>query len=126
LANTTIRTDKTKSRVLRALSEGGSYTLAARAADVSRDALFRWKAEDEVFAAECADAIEQGTDRLEDVAIQRAVDGGSDTMLIFMLKGRRREKWGDKQQVEHSGAVTVATALDAATERLKKFEADGS
>jgi hypothetical protein len=121
MANTTIRTNENRMRVLRALANGGSYTKAADAAGVSRDALFRWKADDEDFNAQCLDAIEQGTDRLEDVAIQRAVEGSSDTMLIFTLKGRRREKWGDKQQVEHSGNVTVASALDAATERLKKL-----
>jgi hypothetical protein len=108
-------------RVLRALAQGGSFTLAAQAAGIARSTLFDWKADDEQFAAECADAIEQGTDRLEDVAIERAVSGNSDTMLIFTLKGRRRDKWGDKQQVEHSGNVTVASALDAATERLKKL-----
>lgn len=123
MAKPTIRTDENKVRVLRALAKGGSYTLAADAAGCSRDALFRWKADDEEFASQCLDAIEQGTDRLEDVAIERAVNGNSDTMLIFTLKGRRREKWGDKQQVEHSGNVTVASALDAATERLKKHGA---
>ena len=122
----TVRTDENRERILKALAKGGSYTLAAEACGMGRTALHAWLNDDEEFKAECLSAIEAGTDRLEDVAIQRAIDGGSDTMLIFTLKGRRREKWGDKQQVEHSGAVTVATALDAATERLKKFEADGS
>jgi hypothetical protein len=110
-------------RVLRALAKGGSLTLAADAAGMSRNALNMWRLADEEFAAEMADAIEQGTDRLEDVAVERAINGNSDTMLIFTLKGRRRDKWGDKQQVEHSGNVTVASALDAATERLKKHGA---
>lgn len=118
----TIRTEENRQRVLKALAKGGSLTLAAQAAGMSRNALHMWKTEDEDFAQQIADAIEQGTDRLEDVAIERATSGNSDTMLIFTLKGRRREKWGDKQQVEHSGNVTVASALDAATERLKKLE----
>lgn len=121
MAIKTIRTDENRMRVLRALASGGSYTLAAQAAGIARSAVFDWKNDDEEFNAQCLDAIEQGTDRLEDVAIERAVSGNSDTMLIFTLKGRRRDKWGDRQQVEHSGNVTVASALDAATERLKKL-----
>lgn len=110
----TIRTDENRARVLRALAKGGSYTLAADAAGISRDALFRWKADEEAFQAECLDAIEAGTDRLEDVAVQRAIEGGSDTMLIFMLKGRRRDKWGDKQSITHSGELVTKEARDAA------------
>lgn len=121
----TIRTDENRRRILKALARGGSYTLAAEAADIGRTALHAWLNDDEEFKAECLGAIEAGTDRLEDVAVQRAVDGGSDTMLIFTLKGRRREKWGDKQQVEHSGTVNFAEALDAAATRLKKFDDDG-
>jgi len=98
---------------LRVLAEGGSMTLAAQGAGFSRDALYCWKNDDEAFAAECLDAIEQGTDRLEDEAIRRAVQGGSDTMLIFMLKGRRRDKWGDKQTITHSGEILTKEARDA-------------
>lgn len=112
-------------RVLRALAKGSSITMAAEAAGMSRNALNMWKLDDETLATQMADAIEAGTDRLEDVALQRAVEGSSDTLLIFTLKGRRREKWGDKQQVEHSGTVNFAEALDAAATRLKKFEDDG-
>lgn len=89
---------------MRALARGGSITLAADAAGISRNALNVWKREDDEFAAEMADAIEQGTDRLEDAAVERAINGNSDTMLIFMLKGRRRDRWGDKQQVAHTDA----------------------
>jgi hypothetical protein len=120
----TVRTDENRQCILTALAKGGSLTFAAQAAGMSRNTLHVWRTEDEAFAAECADAIEQGTDRLEDVAIDRAINGNSDTMLIFMLKGRRREKFGDKQQVEHSGTVGVANALDAATERLRKLNND--
>lgn len=113
MANTTIRTNENRMRVLRTLATGGSYTLAATAAGISREGLFHWKREDEVFAAECLDAIEQGTDRLEDEAVRRAVEGNSDTMLIFMLKGRRRDKWGDKQTITHSGEILTKEARDA-------------
>lgn len=98
-------------------------TLAAQAAGISRNALHVWRSEDPDFAAAYDDALEQGTDRLEDVAVQRAIDGGSDTMLIFMLKGRRRDKWGDKQQIQHSGEIATKEQTDAAVaaavERLR-------
>lgn len=109
----TIRTDENRQRILKALARGGSYSLAADAAGLGRTALHAWLNDDEAFKAECLDAIEQGTDRLEDEAVRRAVEGNSDTMLIFMLKGRRRDKWGDKQTITHSGEILTKEARDA-------------
>jgi hypothetical protein len=36
--------------------------------------------------------MQQGTDRLEDVATERAI-AGSDELLMFLLRGRRQEKY---------------------------------
>jgi hypothetical protein len=61
----------------------------------------RWTA-DPAFAAQAEDAIEAGTDELEDVARQRAKDA-SDTLLIFLLKARRSEKYRERPIVEGGG-----------------------
>jgi transposase-like protein len=115
----TIRTEEKRTLVLRALVAGYSLTKAAEAAGIARSALHRWKDEDPEFQEEILDAIEAGTDRLEDEALRRALDS-SDTMLIFTLKARRREKWGDKQQIDHKGDlnVTLADRLDDARRRV--------
>lgn len=42
------------------------------------------------------------------------------TSAIFWLKNRRPKEWRDKQEVEHSGTVSIADALAAARERAKR------
>jgi hypothetical protein len=49
---------------------------------------------------------------------QQAVDGNI-TAAIWWTKSRMG--WREKQEIEYSGSITVATALSAATERLKKL-----
>jgi hypothetical protein len=62
--------------------------------------VYEWRKKDEQFNADWDDAVEQGTDLLEDVAVRRAKDH-SDTLLIFLLKARRKERYADRQ--EHTG-----------------------
>lgn len=83
---------------LSALSETGSVTDAAKAADVSRMTVYRLRKEDETFAAEWEDAYAKGADALEDEAHKRAING-SDTLLIFLLKGRKRSTYGERVAV---------------------------
>lgn len=63
--------------------------------------MLRWTAS-LAFAAQANDAIEAGMDELEDVARQRATDS-SDTLLIFLLKARRPEKYRERHVVEGGG-----------------------
>lgn len=53
----------------------------------------------------CEAAIEAGTDRLEDIARERASRplDGSDTLLIFLLKSRRPGKYRETTRHEISG-----------------------
>ena len=44
-------------------------------------------------------AIDAGTDQLEDIARQRAAEQ-SDTLMIFLLKGRRPEKYRERHVIE--------------------------
>ena len=90
----TERTDEKRARFLAQLADGQSIGAACKAGGFVRDTAYRWRKEDPAFAAEWDAAIEQGTDELEDVAIKRARDG-SDTLLIFMLKARRKETYAD-------------------------------
>lgn len=58
------------------------------AAGISKSHAYELRQRDEDFALRWADAIEEGTERLEEEARRRAMDG-SDTLLIFLLKARR-------------------------------------
>lgn len=126
----TKRSEKKDEAILEALREGGTVADAAKAAVINRATAYRWREADKKFADAWDDAIEEGTDALEKEAIRRAVEGVrepviyqgkfstvtdpntgeetpltvrkySDSLLMFMLKGRRPEKFKDRH--EHTG-----------------------
>lgn len=123
MANRTIRTPKKEAAFLEALSiNGGNVARACARARFSRNAAYQWRADKPEFAAKWDRAVEIGTDALEDEALRRAHDGTerpvfqkgvcvghvreySDTLLIFMLKARRPERFKDRVANEFSGSV---------------------
>ena len=109
---------------MRCLAEGWSVTRAAAKAGMGRMTAYDWRERDPEFAAAWDQAIEDGTDKLEDEAHRRAFHGTdkpvyqskelvghireySDTLAIFLLKARRPDKFKDRQQHEHAGGVIV-------------------
>ena len=78
-------TPEKKAKFLSVLAEGGSVTQAARAIGVARKNVYAWRNKDEQFKADWEDAVEEGTDLLEDVAVRRAKDH-SDTLLIILVE----------------------------------------
>lgn len=113
-----------KEKFIAALAKGKSVTAAARAAKVARPYVYEVKDSDPEFAQLWEDAIEQGTDRLEDEAYRRAHDGTdkpvyqqgemvgfirqySDSLIIFLLKSRRPEKYKDTSDVKVSGSLNL-------------------
>lgn len=99
----TIRTPEKGERLLKQLALGKSVAASCRAARIGRSTFYEWRAADPAFAARVNGAIEDGTDRLEDVARERAVRQ-SDTLLIFLLKARRPEKYRETIRNEHTGS----------------------
>lgn len=75
LPHNAVRTPRTRAIVIDVLSRALSMQRAADEAGVSRTALFKWRNEDPDFDQECLDAIEGGTDRLEDEATRRGERG---------------------------------------------------
>lgn len=110
-------TAKKGQAVLDSLSQGLSITAAMKAVDLNRSQYYNWREDVDGFAVAADAALESGTDRLEDVAKARAEES-SDTLLIFLLKARRREKYGDKQHLEHTG--TDGQPLKIIIERVEK------
>lgn len=115
-----VRTPRVRAIVIDILRRGGSWQLASDEADVSRKSIRKWYLEDPEFREECDDAIEGGTDRLEDEAIRRGQRGVrkavyhqgvivgyervySDGLLTLNLKARRRDKYSEKSSVEMAG-----------------------
>lgn len=122
-------TPKKLREFLELLAGNGNVTVSAEACNLNRRELYRRRDEDEEFAAAWDAAMEEATDHLEAEARRRAVEGlvqkkfdkdgcpvidpetgqqyferaYSDTLLIFLLKGARPEKFRDRQQLEHTG-----------------------
>ena len=105
---------------LAAVCGGSTITLAAQEAGINRGTAYRWRGEDASFSDAWDDALDEGTDRLEQEAVRRGRDGVtkpvyqggklvgkvqeySDTLLIFMLKARRPEIYRERATFEHTG-----------------------
>lgn len=116
----TIRTEKTEAAFLEALGECGNVTMACKLSKVGRSAVYKWRREDAAFAATWDEAQELGTDALEDEALRRAFNGTgrpvfyqgeecgevreySDSLMMFMLKARRPEKFKERSSTELTG-----------------------
>lgn len=130
----TIRTPEKREVFLEALRQGYSIAHACRQAAIGRTAAYEWRNDDPAFAAEWDAAESEGSDVLEDEARRRAVEGVvtekriaskdgesvetavrieySDTLLIFLLKGRRPEKYRERYEAKHVGEVTHTHEVD--------------
>lgn len=109
-----------KAQFVAALAAGATVLLAAQEARINKTTAYRWRESDAEFAAAWDEALEEGTDWLEQEAIRRGRDGVrkpiyqsgklvghvqeySDTLLIFMLKARRPEVYRERASLEHTG-----------------------
>ncbi len=116
-------------RLLAELRERGNIRAACEAAGVGRQTVYDRRDADQAFARQFADALEDGCDRLELEAHRRAHDGllrkkfsktgepiidpdtkqqyaereYSDTLLIFLLKAHRPQKYRENFKHEHTG-----------------------
>jgi len=110
---------------LSALRNTGNVSASAKAAGVDRTTAYKAKAaslqtKNATFAKGWDEAIEVATDLLEGEARRRAIAGVeepvyyrgevvgavrkySDTLLIFLLKAHRPEKFREHHSMEHSG-----------------------
>lgn len=141
-----------KPAFLTALALHGNKTLAAEHAGVNRTAIYEARASDPEFAAAWEAAMDEAADRLEAEAWRRArvgVDepvfgsGGkgvgtvqvgtvrrySDTLLMFLTKGARPEKFRERFQHQHEGDVKlrlVEEIIDAGSDRATDQAAPGA
>lgn len=104
-------------------------------ADIARSTVYDWRADDATFAAEWDAALDQAADTMEREAFRRAVEGVdepvygslgqgmgsgevgqirkySDTLLIFLLKAARPEKFRERTEQQHTGAVNVKVTYE--------------
>ncbi len=118
-----------KRNFLREFARCGNVTQAALAIKLAPQVAYVWRKKDKKFAAEWEDALNQAADLMEKEARRRAVDGVeepvyqggvkvgsiqkySDTLLIFLLKGARPEKFRDRSDITFSGEPPLAIGFD--------------
>jgi hypothetical protein len=125
---------KDRDRFLEALAAGWAVRHAAKLAGHGFQRWYELREQDEGFAVAWAEAIEQGTQRLEDEALRRAVDGYDEetfngegemvrrvrrydgALLQTLLKGRRPEVYREGAAVEvKTPAVFVLESAFART-----------
>ncbi len=73
-------------------------TVASRMAGIHRRTWYLWRKTDPAFDAMVEEAHETVADDLEAEAIRRAMDG-SDSLLMFLLRGRKPEIYGNRKDM---------------------------
>ena len=113
-------TEEKKKAFLEHFPRECTVTHAAALTGIAKKTVYEWLKQDPDFAAAFELAKEAVGDKLEKEAIRRACEGinkpvyyqgqkvdtikeYSDTLLIFLLKGQKPEKFGDKITQEISG-----------------------
>lgn len=114
------RWDKRQTTFLAWLTKTGNVAASARRAKVNRSLIYEWRNEDPTFAAAWDEALVIAIELLEEEARRRAQDGVlepvfylgkksgairrySDTLMIFLLKAHKPDKYRDNYHFEHTG-----------------------
>ncbi len=136
----TNRTPKKQQAFLDALTLHGNVKEACEASGLPRRSVYDWRDADADFAAAWDAALDVAADTMEREAFRRAVEGVdkpvfgslgskmgtgevgrireySDTLLIFLLKAARPEKYRERTETRHTG-LTPAKAADLTDDEL--------
>lgn len=125
-----INTEATREKFLDALADGSTVRDAAKLIGINPKTAYRWREADKAFATAWAEAYEIGGWTLEAEAQRRAVDGTekpvfyngkecgrvreySDTLLIFLMKGRDPARWCDRVRAARIQAEAEAKQREA-------------
>jgi len=104
-----------QSAFCRELAEGWSITKAAKLAGVATATVRKWRAEDSDFAEAWDEAIEAGTDRIEDKVTEKALamdDGNAMRGAEMMLKARRPAKYRERHEVQHNHKLLLSDVME--------------
>lgn len=104
-----VRSFSRRKTFLEALEMAESESKAARLAGGDIRQFRRWAEDDENFKKDWDDALEAGTDYLEDVATERAISK-SDALMLHMMRVRRPDKHDRAKQVDMGVTINVEGA----------------
>jgi hypothetical protein len=114
---------------LTAYATCGVISRAAEAAGIARQTHYDWMNNDPEYVEAFKQAEEEAAESLEAEARRRALEGWeepvyykgrvvgsvrkySDTLLMFMLKGAKPEKYKERAEVKHEGEISVRKLED--------------
>jgi transposase-like protein len=116
-------TPKKRKDFLTCLSSGQSVAAACKTTGIARKTVYKWKQRDAQFAQDWDEAIDDGTDGLEDIALERAKKS-SDRLLSFLLKARRPAKYRDQYVKAKDGPTDTFGPLSETMELVRKINAE--
>jgi hypothetical protein len=119
-----VRTFKRRKAFLDQLELGNSITRAADAAGGSLKNFRAWRNSDPDFAKDWDEAIDAGTDFIEDVATERALTK-SDPLMQMILKARRPDKYDRGSKLELSGGISVEGSKQKLLNKIARLQAAG-
>ncbi len=137
-----VEEDSKKRAFFNALSISGNISEASRNVGMNRITYYRWKWDSPAEVEEATNiARDIFADRLESEARRRAIEGVeepvffqgekvgsklkySDTLLIFLMKGERPEKYAERSLNlhHHQGNISLDMTDEELKERIKKLE----
>ena len=86
----------------------GTVLEGCRESGLDRTTAYRWRKKWVWFAEQWDLAKEDAADKYEEVALDRCkIDNKSNALLQFMLRGMRKEKYSDRQEIKHEGGLTI-------------------
>ncbi len=101
MANRKRLTKSKRGQFLTILRDCGTVTAAAKAIGITRQTAYLAKDKYPTFALEWEQAIESATDKLVEVAVERASKAnGSDALLMFLLRGHRPHVYAPERSPE--------------------------
>jgi len=140
MSRTTARlAQRKKKRFLEALTRTCNVSGSCEMAGLASETAYYWKSRNLDFSAAWHEALERGLDALEDEVMRRAKDGvtepvfyqgrvvgetrrHSDLLAMFILKSKRRDVWGEKQQLDVSANIMMLSPEERVQKALQLFE----
>lgn len=106
---------------LATLRNSGNVRLACQKAGIDRKTAYKWKERSREFREQWQEALDDACDVLEAEAWNRA-RGGSDLLLIFLLKAHRPDIYRETTRHEVTGAGGKPIQIKVAAIRQKRWK----
>jgi hypothetical protein len=109
---------------LDAYSRNGDVRRSCEIAGIAWKTHYRKLASDPNYQQRFALAQKQLDDLVDGEVFCRAIEEKSDSVLMFLARGRMPDKYRDRASIEHSGTINLAQILEAEQRVVRMKERD--